>query len=86
MINLNFIQNSRILFLLISCFFIINDQVYYASEDDAMAAARKGNIWAVVIFPQNFSSSLEARLEDPRGAEEDIIDSSIVDVHMDVSS
>lgn len=60
--------------------------VPYASRDEALEAARKGKSWAVVIFPQNFSQSLEIRLENGKDVEEHIIDSSIVDVHMDVSS
>ncbi|XP_077287586.1 ABC transporter oskyddad [Arctopsyche grandis] len=60
--------------------------VPYLSREEAMTAARKGNTWAVVVFPHNFSRALESRLELLRDAEEDVIDASIVEVHMDVSN
>ncbi|KAG7297380.1 hypothetical protein JYU34_019359 [Plutella xylostella] len=57
--------------------------VPYATKELALAAAYGGRARAVLVFPGNFSESLQDRLVDGRKAPDWVIASSDIEVHMD---
>ncbi|VVC96253.1 ABC transporter G family member 23 [Leptidea sinapis] len=57
--------------------------IYYPTKEIAMAEAVRGKSRAVLVFPANFSQSLQERMKDPRHASNYTVDSSEIEVHMD---
>ncbi|CAH2256272.1 jg22624 [Pararge aegeria aegeria] len=60
-----------------------NNLIAYPSESIAMAEAERGRARVVLVFPSNFSASLQDRLRDPRHADVYTIMSSDIQAHMD---
>ncbi|KAI5645573.1 ABC transporter domain-containing protein [Phthorimaea operculella] len=60
-----------------------NNLIYYPSKEQAMREAVRGKSRAVLIFPANFSASLQDRVRDPRHTDDFTINSSDIEVHMD---
>lgn len=58
-------------------------QMYYPNKEAAMADAVRGKSRAVLIFPANFSLSLQERVRDPRHADNYTVMASEIEVHMD---
>lgn len=52
----------------------------------AKDAIREGKIWCVLHFAENYTSSLFGRLEMGQSTDDGTVDSSIVNVWMDMSS
>lgn len=69
-------------------FFIhgINKQAYYETEESVKESVLKGKTYASIVVPQNFSESLQARIEDWRSSNVADIYSSEITVFRDVSS
>ncbi|CAH2059222.1 unnamed protein product, partial [Iphiclides podalirius] len=57
--------------------------VYYPTKDQAMQAAAKGKARVVLVFPANFSESLQERVRDPRHADDYTVMNSAMEAHMD---
>ncbi|GBP06186.1 ABC transporter G family member 20 [Eumeta japonica] len=55
----------------------------YPSERAAMEAVRRDKVRAILIFPANFSESLQERLQDQRSVDDYVINSSVIQVHLD---
>ncbi|XP_047525927.1 ABC transporter G family member 20 [Pieris napi] len=57
--------------------------IYYPNEVVAMSKAERGAARAVLVFPANFSTSLQERMKDPRHTDVYTVESSEITVHMD---
>lgn len=60
-------------------------QVFYDNLEDAHRDARTTDILGYVTFPSNFSSSMQARLEDGRFADDYAVNNSELAVHLDMT-
>lgn len=61
-------------------------QKLFESDDAAYKEVVAGNAWAAIVFQQNYSDSLVERTEAGRYADDFTLDSSVVDIRMDMSS
>ena len=64
-------------------------QNHFSSSSAAIDQVKKGNAWAAVIIPGNFSADIVQRLELLKKGEpipEEIINGSTVDTYEDVTS
>lgn len=61
-------------------------QHYYNTTDEAIDTVKKGNTWATLVIPNNFSDALRNRMNLGRSVQGWDIDSSTVYVHQDKSS
>lgn len=57
--------------------------IYYPNKDFAMEEAAHGKARTVLVFPANFSESLQMRMTDPRHANRWVIKNSDMEAHMD---
>ncbi|XP_049880943.1 ABC transporter G family member 20 [Pectinophora gossypiella] len=57
--------------------------IYYPDKKMAMQEAARGKARAVLIFPANFSESLQERMRDPRHTDDFTVMSSEIETHMD---
>lgn len=57
--------------------------ISYPSKEIAMEEAVRGRVRTVLVFPANFSMSLQERVRDPRHTDNDTILSSQIEVHVD---
>nr|XP_026498762.1 ABC transporter G family member 23 isoform X3 [Vanessa tameamea] len=60
-----------------------NNLVLFPTKEIAMTESVKGKARAVLVFPSNFSASLQERMRDPRHADPSTIAKSEIEVHMD---
>ncbi|XP_034837431.1 ABC transporter G family member 20 [Maniola hyperantus] len=60
-----------------------NNLITYPSESIALAEAGRGSARVVLVFPANFSTSLQERMRDPRHVDIYTIMTSDIQVHMD---
>ncbi|XP_068625706.1 ABC transporter G family member 20 [Battus philenor] len=57
--------------------------IYYSTKEQAMSDAMRGKARVVLVFPANFSESLQQRVTDPRHADDGTILNSAMETHMD---
>lgn len=62
------------------------DLTYYASDEEADEAVRRGHSWGTLSFPSNYTESLVQRTLDGRFAEDWVLESSDMGVRMDMTS
>ncbi|KOB76203.1 Abc transporter, partial [Operophtera brumata] len=60
-----------------------NNLLYYPDKDTAMYEARHGKARVVLVFPHNYSISLQERISDPRHADYYTVKNSDMEAHMD---
>lgn len=58
----------------------------FATDEDAFNEVKRGRAWGAMIFSQNYSESLVQRTEEGRDATDWVLESSAVDVRIDMSS
>lgn len=71
---LNFLKNRKI------------DLTFFASDEDADEAVRRGHSWGTLSFPANYTESLVQRTLDGRFTEDWVLESSDMGVKMDMTS
>uniref|UniRef100_A0A6M2DJ84 Putative lipid exporter abca1 n=1 Tax=Xenopsylla cheopis TaxID=163159 RepID=A0A6M2DJ84_XENCH len=59
---------------------------FYADEDLALEAVRRGKVWGSIVFAHNYTESLVERMEQGRNAPDDILAAADIDVTMDMSN
>ncbi|XP_050483054.1 ABC transporter G family member 23 [Bombus huntii] len=62
------------------------DIVLYDTEDAARDAVQNGDAWGVIMFPSNYTDSLEARIKYGKDADDWDIDYSNIEIVMDMSN
>lgn len=62
------------------------DIVLYDTEDAARDAVQSGDAWGAIMFPSNYTDSLEARIKYGKDADDWDIDYSNIEIVMDMSS
>jgi hypothetical protein len=60
--------------------------VPFHNLDDAVEATRRGEVWGVIHFPQNFTDELVVRQSDGNSADNATILGSQIGVRLDWSS
>lgn len=61
-------------------------QQIYNTDAEALAEVERGRAWGAMVFQKNYSESLVERTETGRYATDYTIESSDIDVQMDMSS
>ncbi|XP_018804572.1 PREDICTED: ABC transporter G family member 20 [Bactrocera latifrons] len=59
---------------------------FFQTEEAANAEVRRGNAWGSLVFDKNYTNSLNERVESGRYADNATIDSSDVNVRLDMSN
>ena len=70
-------------------YFPLISQNHFSSSSSAIDQVKKGNVWAAVIIPGNFSADIVQRVELLKQGEpipEEIINGSTVEIYEDVTS
>lgn len=58
----------------------------YDYEKDAKEAVKRGNVWGAIIFPWNYTESLETRITYGKNTDEWSTEYSNMNIYMDMSS
>ncbi|CAL1673500.1 unnamed protein product [Lasius platythorax] len=69
--------------------FLDNDTItkeYYRDSDSAMDAVKKGDVWGILYFTENFTDALVARMALGKDSDDETLDQSEIRVWLDMSN